>query len=182
MKVFIDTEFTNFHHPELISLGAVAETGEEFYVEIFGADQFRSSEFVKEVVVPLLKRGEYTKSTAEAAARFYVWLEEQGNDVQLTSDSSYDKELALRLLEKFPENVKEYVSIYAELSRAALAKAQLSAAPDPTWFYKKAEDLYHLGIAEYHLQERVPAHVAINDARAMQRGWKAATEWLNQYY
>ena len=34
MLVFIDTEFTNFHNPKLISIGLASETGETFYAEI----------------------------------------------------------------------------------------------------------------------------------------------------
>jgi hypothetical protein len=33
-KVFIDTEFTDFNDPHLISIGLVAESGEEFYAEV----------------------------------------------------------------------------------------------------------------------------------------------------
>lgn len=33
-NVFIDTEFTDFLDPQLISIGLVAESGEEFYAEL----------------------------------------------------------------------------------------------------------------------------------------------------
>ncbi len=33
MLVFLDTEFTQFHRPDLISIGLVAEDGREFYAE-----------------------------------------------------------------------------------------------------------------------------------------------------
>ncbi len=52
-KVFIDTEFTDFYDPQLISIGLVAETGEEFYAEL-PYDIRRCSDFVKETVLPLL--------------------------------------------------------------------------------------------------------------------------------
>jgi len=32
--IFIDTEFTNFSNPQLISIGLAASTGEEFYAEV----------------------------------------------------------------------------------------------------------------------------------------------------
>lgn len=53
MNIFIDTEFTDFIDPQLISMGLVAASGEEFYVE---APYFKPScsTFVKEVVIPLL--------------------------------------------------------------------------------------------------------------------------------
>jgi hypothetical protein len=34
LKVFIDTEFTDFIDPYLISIGLVAATGDEFYAEV----------------------------------------------------------------------------------------------------------------------------------------------------
>lgn len=43
MKVFIDTEFTNFNYCHLISLGMVSERGEEFYADISYPDQAFSS-------------------------------------------------------------------------------------------------------------------------------------------
>jgi len=33
-KIFIDTEFTDFIDPQLISIGLVSEFGEEFYAEV----------------------------------------------------------------------------------------------------------------------------------------------------
>lgn len=54
--IFLDTEFTSFSDAQLISLGLAASTGEEFYVEVPYKDS-DCSEFVKEIVVPLLGRG-----------------------------------------------------------------------------------------------------------------------------
>ncbi|QJQ02327.1 hypothetical protein C798_19415 [Herbaspirillum rubrisubalbicans Os34] len=52
-KIFIDTEFTDFLNCHLISLGMVAGTGEEFYVEV-PYPHAACSEFVREAVIPLL--------------------------------------------------------------------------------------------------------------------------------
>lgn len=55
LKVFIDTEFTNFVDPRLISIGMAAASGEEFYAEVsYPRDNY--SEFVREAVIPLLGR------------------------------------------------------------------------------------------------------------------------------
>ncbi|MFS2113405.1 hypothetical protein [Herbaspirillum frisingense] len=53
LKIFIDTEFTDFIDCHLISLGMVAESGEEFYAEVPYPDAACSS-FVREAVIPLL--------------------------------------------------------------------------------------------------------------------------------
>jgi hypothetical protein len=51
--VFIDTEFTDLLDPRLISIGMVAETGEELYIEIPFSFK-HCSEFVREAVLPQL--------------------------------------------------------------------------------------------------------------------------------
>lgn len=52
LNVFLDTEFSNFIETDLISIGMVAQTGEEFYAEVPYPDA-ACSPFVREVVVPL---------------------------------------------------------------------------------------------------------------------------------
>jgi hypothetical protein len=54
MRVFIDTEFTDLQHRELISIALVAENGSEFYGESSDFDRSRCSGFVQEVVLPQL--------------------------------------------------------------------------------------------------------------------------------
>lgn len=53
MNVFLDTEFTDFIDPHLISLGLASEYGEDFYAEVPYPDHACSA-FVREKVVPLL--------------------------------------------------------------------------------------------------------------------------------
>ena len=55
MNVFLDTEFTDFLDPHLISLGMASEYGEDFYAEVPYPD-CACSTFVREVVVPLLRK------------------------------------------------------------------------------------------------------------------------------
>lgn len=53
LKVFVDTEFTNFIDTHLISIGMAASSGEEFYAEVPYPSN-SCSEFVRETVIPLL--------------------------------------------------------------------------------------------------------------------------------
>jgi hypothetical protein len=53
LKVFVDTEFTNFIDTHLISIGMAAASGEEFYAEV-PYPRGSCSEFVREAVIPLL--------------------------------------------------------------------------------------------------------------------------------
>lgn len=56
MLVFLDTEFTGFESPELISLALVGEDGREFYAERTDYDRNKCNDFVRETVLPLLGR------------------------------------------------------------------------------------------------------------------------------
>ena len=56
MLVFLDTEFTSFVRPDLISIGLVAEEGREFYAERTDYRKDDCSDFVRETVLPLLGR------------------------------------------------------------------------------------------------------------------------------
>jgi hypothetical protein len=56
MLIFLDTEFTKFSYPDLISIGLVAEDGREFYAERTDYHRDACSKFVRETVLPLLGR------------------------------------------------------------------------------------------------------------------------------
>ena len=56
MLIFLDTEFTNFARPDLISLALVSEDGREFYAERTDYRKDDCSDFVRETVLPLLGR------------------------------------------------------------------------------------------------------------------------------
>jgi hypothetical protein len=75
MRIFLDTEFTRFGDGRLISLGLVAQSGEEFYAELptTGAG---CSDFVRETVLPLLGREPHSRCTDdyELGLRLRAWL------------------------------------------------------------------------------------------------------------
>lgn len=56
MRVFLDTEFTDWDNPapDLISIGMVAQEGREFYAECADFDPSKCTRFVKLEVLPLL--------------------------------------------------------------------------------------------------------------------------------
>jgi hypothetical protein len=56
VKVFLDTEFTDFVRPRLISIGMAARSGQHFYAEVPYSDK-ECSEFVRKTVIPLLGIG-----------------------------------------------------------------------------------------------------------------------------
>jgi hypothetical protein len=123
--VFIDSEFTRLHQPELISIGAVATDATAFYAELRGWGPDRTSEFVREVVMPLLD-GDAVPMEMGAAA-FAAWLDERAGRAPTTiiSDSGFDRWAIAELLnnEDLPAGVewKRVTVAYEELDQASEA-------------------------------------------------------------
>lgn len=93
MKLFLDTEFTDYIECELISIGIVSEDGREFYAERNDVDLSRCSPFVKEAVLPLLGREPAIVGTkVQLSDALKAWLA-QFDDVEVCVDYSTDFEL-----------------------------------------------------------------------------------------
>lgn len=105
MRVFFDTEFTGLHQgTTLISVGFVAETGEEFYAEFTDYEESQVDEWLKTNVISNLfiheTRGIYNRvvdgqtlirgTSGYIASMLDVWLQKY-NEVEIWSDClSYD--------------------------------------------------------------------------------------------
>ncbi|MBB5393046.1 hypothetical protein HDC89_003228 [Herbaspirillum sp. SJZ102] len=143
LKVFIDTEFTDFLDPQLISIGLVAETGEEFYAEL-PYDAKACSAFVKEAVLPLLGYAPDAEVTKDALyAKMTQWLRMvklTGDDIEICYDYQTDWDLFYDIL----------------------------AGRVPPWCKRRlvADRINELLRYEYHQKNRLPEHHALNDARA----------------
>ncbi|RQU98863.1 hypothetical protein DF047_36105 [Burkholderia cenocepacia] len=96
-RYFIDTEFTDFEAPQLISLAIVGENGSEFYGECTDYDPARCSDFVRAVVLPQLGR---FKARAMPFDQFRQALRTWIGGVPTTSKPvlCYDYEMDLNLL------------------------------------------------------------------------------------
>ena len=79
MRIFLDTEFTDFNESEcdLISIGLVADDGREFYAELTDYRQEVCTDFVREIVFPLLKqhKGTIVGNRLQVAKELAEWLE-----------------------------------------------------------------------------------------------------------
>ena len=100
MRVFLDTEFTDFSAPQLISCGLVAENGSEFYAELVdGWMQKQCSLFVINNILPRLDRlPSSTLTRDEAGSKLIDWLVSLGSSVTMISDVPVDWFLISRLL------------------------------------------------------------------------------------
>ena len=109
MLIFLDTEFTDFAMPELISLGMVGEFGEECYIEVPFATA-RCSDFVRDVVIPQLGKDPHAFcETADLRVRVLNWLQiiKQAEPIRICYDSEYDWRLFVQALEgRVPDWIK----------------------------------------------------------------------------
>lgn len=77
MRIYFDTEFTQFRDGELLSIGFVTEDDEELVVEIHDSDRHsRASDFCKTVVIPQFGavKAYAVSADAEAGRIIASWL------------------------------------------------------------------------------------------------------------
>lgn len=150
--VFLDTEFTDFNNPELISIGLASSDGKVFYGETFYSD-LACSEFVRQVVIPLLSRT-HQIALEDLGVEIIKWLEliRGDNPIVICYDANYDRDLLQRLFDNKTPDFLLFRSIgYRHIN--ALKRAD---------FYSK-NNLYE--------------HHSLNDAMALRhafRGWTRA--------
>ena len=89
MKLFLDIEFTRLNRDaKLISLALVAETGEEFYVELSdGYSAEDCSDFVIETVLPQLDLHRHGQTVAEANVLLQKFFQNFDEDLEVCSDA-----------------------------------------------------------------------------------------------
>lgn len=143
LKVFIDTEFTDFFNAHLISIGMVAESGEEFYAEVPYPDAACSS-FVRAAVIPLLGNIPHAACAVhELPGLMLNWLNlvrARETPVVICFDYELDWDLFLQV---FDYRV-------------------------PRWCRPRdvAREINELLLYEYLSKNKLPAHHALYDARA----------------
>ena len=101
MMLFIDTEFTDFKHPDLISIALVSEDGKgEFYAEL-PVDLSKCNDFVLTTVLPQLGKMPGAQCSAiELDGRLRRWFEqfERLDQVTIGYDFHGDWELLCRAM------------------------------------------------------------------------------------
>lgn len=180
MLIFVDTEFTDFIDMQLISLGAVAEDGREFYVEISDYDKQASSAFVKSVVEPLLSGNAVT--SAQAGAKLYEWLEGLNTQAQLLIEYlPGDWDLAVELMgNELPKNIiHEPELVTTGLYNRALMQC-LTLGCHHERLFALAINKYKSQYLEYFNFSRMQHH-SLNDARSMKIAWEAACKEIANF-
>src|SRR5271157_5206921 len=76
IRLFLDTEFTEFINTDPISVGVAASNGAEFYGENLEFDRTLSSAFVQANIYPLLTPETHGMKLSELSARLWCWIDE----------------------------------------------------------------------------------------------------------
>ena len=161
LLIFMDTEFTNLDSPELpelISIGLIAEDGQNFYAELrHSSDEGGCSNFTAREVLPLLEGGEYLKPKQTVRKKIIAWLDAFPRQVRIVVDSQYDWELLVELLcNTRPDNLHPK-SLYFS----------------PSYFSESDKEL---GIEMLRAQDKalggLPCHHALRDALQLKAAWE----------
>lgn len=159
MLIFLDTEFTNFSRPELISIALAADGAPDFYAELNDFLPERCSLFVIKEVIPLLGSVPgATCSKSELTDRLRAWFDDLPEAATILYDFSADWELLYAaLLGELPVKVQTHEIIDKKIFRHSAYKLGEVLTYTKTW----------------------PPHHALADARALKEGylrWKAALD------
>lgn len=148
MLIYLDTEFSDFEDPRLISVGLVAEDAYRFlYGELDRRGWYRyASEFVLANVVPLLETPFGSEGPAQLAARIDTWASRLPSECTIACDSDYDWILLRRLMLEHGRWPDRFASRYVRVP-----------------FTEESEQLAAL----YHLRAGTQPHHALHDARAL---------------
>ena len=166
MLVFLDTEFTDFVRPDLISLALVSEYGREFYAERTDYHQGACSDFVRETVLPLLGRVPGAAcSRSELTQRLQAWFEQLPEPATLVFDFESDWRLLAQAIlgrtdNNRPANFGEPLHLgNSSITHPVFERAQnLTYTPD--W----------------------PPHHALADARALRSGYRAWHQFMEKIW
>lgn len=152
MRVYLDTEFTQFTQPELISIGLAAEDGGEFYAVMKSFPLQQCSAFVREVVLPIIEHWPVaTLDRRELRKSLMQWLNESGEPLQVVCDFATDAELLIELIHGDARDALRAFNIANATVLTALQCEQITDAVD-----------------NYFDEPRQwPRHHALEDARAL---------------
>jgi hypothetical protein len=150
IRIFIDTEFSDFKNPQLISIALVDEDWREFYAEL-PVDRTRCNQFVIDNVLPLLGRelDAQCSGPEELHARINAWL--------------------LPLEDKKPDLCYDFEGDWILFSQAMLN--QVPAWLTPVNVYRHIDPLT---FQAYQYVNHLPQHHALYDARANKRAFNPA--------
>ncbi|MHA6203980.1 hypothetical protein ACXU4B_06130 [Dyella soli] len=158
MLVFLDTEYTDEHRRDLVSIGMVTEDAQRsLYLERTDFSRTWCNHFVVANVLPHLGNDPVALCiTPELGQRLHAWFQVLPRRVQLACDSPIDRDLLKTAMGgAMPANVNPL-------------PYDLRPLIDTT--------VYDKAVARYHEHPAHPWHHALHDAYAHRAGWLAWTD------
>ena len=154
MRVYLDTEFTHFTHPNLISIGLVADNGREFYAVLKNFPLNKCSVFVREVVLPIIEHWPSTTLYRSGLRQsLKQWLNEAAEPLEIVCDFATDADLLIELIDGYTAHVLRAFNITGVTVLSAAQCEQITDAVDS--YFSAPRDW--------------PRHHALEDARALRR-------------
>jgi hypothetical protein len=122
MRIFLDTEFTDFVDTQLISIGLVAESGQQFYAELNDFDLARCSRFVVDAVLPqLYKNPAQLMSTFQVRECLMNWLAQFSSQNPVICYDFYgDLELFQNLMTGATPSWLSHLNVYPWIDQVVL--------------------------------------------------------------
>jgi hypothetical protein len=172
MFVFVDTEFNSFEYQDLVSVGLVSLTGVEHYVEIKpdvtgdeGWDPKLCSQFVRDVVWPMLGPADRAMTRTQAARSIVSWLSSLGSqDVVILCDHPVDWQLLSELTKPFLHHPRTGRLETCTAANESLDAPQLSAR---LYTPSRAAEL----VRSDGFSNGLRRHHALDDAKALRQAW-----------
>lgn len=157
MLVFLDTEFTDFVRPDLISIALVAEDGREFYAERTDYHRDACNTFVRETVLPVLGRVRgATCSRAVLTQRLHDWFAQLPEPATIIYDFGSDWLLLVDAM-----RVSAYRNPPANFGKPLHLESSSITHP----IFERAQNRIYT--------QDWPPHHALADARGLMAGYRA---------
>ena len=166
MLDFLDTEFTDFVRPDLISIALVSEDGREFYAERTDYREDDCSDFVRETVLPLLGGvPDAAFSLSELTQRLRDWFEQLPEPATIIYDFESDwLLLADAILGRSYRNPLANFGEPLQLGNSSITHP----------VFERAQNLTYT--------QDWPPHHALADARALMAGYHAWHQFMEKIW
>ena len=183
MKIFIDTEFTDFINQDLISIGAVAENGETFYGENAEFKRAWSSQFVKDNIYPLLNLDKFGMRRVELASRLWAWMEEFDCDITIVVDYLGDSELLNHLFQDDHPKIQEHHLIKMVIWNKCANYFLPENEEKFKLVFNKMTNAFKTHLNEYFLVTGEHPHHSLSDAKANREAYlRVFKDFQNKVY
>lgn len=157
MNIYLDTEFTQFQRPRLLSIGLCSENSKTFYAQMNdGWELSECSEFVRSKVLSQFEPGAASMLRSVAAQKLGAWLQsirvQSGRHLTIISDFDVDSMLMQELLQSAEPAISSLIGSY-----------RIKRFP-----YAQIDDVMaEFGGDELLLRPSYSAHHALHDARML---------------